>query len=89
MPPSSATILVSGCSSFHSAQVDRTTVACDSTTPASWRGPETASPVKVSNTDDVIRSYITLFERLNSPEVRTTGTASAPSTGDPSDESVK
>lgn len=48
------------------------TVRCSRTMPASCNGPDTAAPVNVSNTDIVARSYITLFERDSSPEVRST-----------------
>ena len=73
MPPSSAMMVVSGWAAFHSPQVVVTTVAWLRTTPFSRSGPDTASPVKVSNTDLVTRSYITLLDRDSRPEVRRMG----------------
>ncbi len=63
---------------FHSAHVLTVTEVCSSTTPASRSGPLTASPVNVSNTDDESRSYITLFERLSNPDVRSTNGSAPP-----------
>ncbi len=70
MPPSSATIVVSGCSSFHSSQVEITTEIISSSYPSSWRGPERALPRNVSNIEKVWKSNITLLDRDSSPEVR-------------------
>jgi hypothetical protein len=72
MPASSAMIFVSGWSRFHSPQVVVTTVACSSSTPRSRRGPLSASPVNVSKAERLPSSYMSLFERLSRPEVRST-----------------
>ena len=54
-------------------QVEVITVACASVTPAFCSGPEMARPVKVSKADQVLRSYMNLFERESSPDVRNIG----------------
>ncbi len=70
MPPSRATIVVSGCAVFQSPHVLVYTVVISSVNPASLSGPVSASPVKVSKTEKVLKSNITLLERDSSPEVR-------------------
>ena len=65
-------IVVSGWAAFHSAHVDRTTVSSSNATPASCSGPETAAPVKVSNTDEVRKSYIKKFEKVRAAPRDTT-----------------
>jgi hypothetical protein len=56
-----------------SAHVEMTTVVCGSVMPALCSGPEMARPVNVSTADQVVLSYMNLFERDNSPEVRSRG----------------
>lgn len=79
MPPSAATMFVSGCAALQSPHVDVTTPTCSRTTPCSNIGPVTAAPVNVSKTERLPKSYITLLERDMRPEVRRTGSAN-PST---------
>jgi hypothetical protein len=50
-----------------------TTVSGSSTSSTSWSGPDSARPVNVLKTESVTRSYITLFERDSSPDVRRMG----------------